>query len=318
MPKIVCLRGLPGSGKSIWAKARLGMMSNDVRVNRDDLRESLFDSAGILEGWQEDLITQAEQAVADAALKAGRDVIVDAMHLRPKYLKNWNLFALERGADFEYQEFPTPVDVCVNRDHNRFVSGGRGVGEDVIREIAARYMPKGKFLPYTILQSDPELLGKFGFEDRVVVPYANPTTLPPVVLVDIDGTMALMGDRNPYDWEAVSQDKPNWPVLDLVSTLIFEGSSIVFLSGRDGSCRDATLKWLRKWLPRGEDGRWFLLMREAGDNRKDSIVKREIFDAKIRGNYHVRFVLDDRPSVCRMWRSLGLPVFQVGDPHVEF
>jgi hypothetical protein len=29
-------------------------------------------------------------------------------------------------------------------------------------------------------------------------------------------------------------------------------------------------------------------------------------------------VIDDRPKVCRMWRSLGLSVFQVGNPDYEF
>lgn len=28
--------------------------------------------------------------------------------------------------------------------------------------------------------------------------------------------------------------------------------------------------------------------------------------------------LDDRLRVCRMWHSLGLPVFRVGDPDADF
>ncbi len=52
--------------------------------------------------------------------------------------------------------------------------------------------------------------------------------------------------------------------------------------------------------------------------RKDTIVKEEIFWRDIADNYNVQFVIDDRPSVARMWRELGLKVFQVGDPHIEF
>jgi len=54
-----------------------------------------------------------------------------------------------------------------------------------------------------------------------------------------------------------------------------------------------------------------LLMRAAGDSRRDSIVKREIFDARIRDVWQVKGVLDDRDQVVRMWRALGLTCVQV-------
>jgi hypothetical protein len=53
-------------------------------------------------------------------------------------------------------------------------------------------------------------------------------------------------------------------------------------------------------------------MRAEKDNRKDSIIKRELFDKHIRDKYHVDFVLDDRDQVVRMWRrELGLTCLQV-------
>ena len=61
-----------------------------------------------------------------------------------------------------------------------------------------------------------------------------------------------------------------------------------------------------------------LFMRAPGDMRKDTIVKEEIFWRDIADNFNVQFVVDDRPSVCRMWRELGLKVLQVGNPHIEF
>jgi adenylate cyclase class IV len=56
-----------------------------------------------------------------------------------------------------------------------------------------------------------------------------------------------------------------------------------------------------------------LFMRQAGDNRDDRIVKREIYEREIKGRYNVRFVLDDRNKVVALWRDLGLPCFQVAD-----
>jgi hypothetical protein len=59
-------------------------------------------------------------------------------------------------------------------------------------------------------------------------------------------------------------------------------------------------------------------MRQAGDMRKDSIIKSEIFWENVAPNYDVKMVIDDRPQVTRMWRSIGLNVLQVGNPYVEF
>jgi hypothetical protein len=54
-------------------------------------------------------------------------------------------------------------------------------------------------------------------------------------------------------------------------------------------------------------------MRLLGDQRKDSVVKREIFDREVRDHYRIVGVFDDRAQVVRMWRSLGLTVFQVAE-----
>jgi hypothetical protein len=53
-------------------------------------------------------------------------------------------------------------------------------------------------------------------------------------------------------------------------------------------------------------------MRITSDNRKDSIIKKEIFAEHIQDKYYIEFVLDDRNQVVDMWRNeLKLPCFQV-------
>ncbi len=55
-----------------------------------------------------------------------------------------------------------------------------------------------------------------------------------------------------------------------------------------------------------------LLMRKSNDNRKDTIIKREIFEADIKNFYFIEFILDDRNQVVDLWRNdLKLPCFQV-------
>ena len=71
------------------------------------------------------------------------------------------------------------------------------------------------------------------------------------------------------------------------------------------NCREDTLKRLEiNEIPCSE-----LLMRKADDVRKDSIVKREMYEEHIKGKYNVKFVFDDRPQVVKTWRELGLFVF---------
>lgn len=127
------------------------------------------------------------------------------------------------------------------------------------------------------------------------------------IIVDIDGTLALKGHRSPFDWMRVGEDSVNEPIKWLVRSFKPNVAIIIF-SGRDSICRDITEKWL------GENGiPWnALYMRPEGDMRKDSIVKKELYDQYVKDNYEVIFVLDDRNQVVDMWRNeLGLTCLQV-------
>jgi hypothetical protein len=131
------------------------------------------------------------------------------------------------------------------------------------------------------------------------------------VLVDIDGTLALRtGDRSPYDWDRVGEDEPNLPVIELVQIIHAAGQHrIILMSGRDESCRWQTEMWLAaQQLPFDE-----LYMRTEKDNRKDSIVKEELYRRHVEGVSEVAFVIDDRKQVVEMWRSLGLTVLQCAE-----
>jgi len=85
---------------------------------------------------------------------------------------------------------------------------------------------------------------------------------------------------------------------------------VILFSGRDEICQGQTEAWLKKWAIPWEE----LYMRPVGDMRKDNIIKRELYDTHIAGQYNVIFVLDDRNQVVDMWRNeLGLKVLQVAE-----
>jgi predicted kinase len=146
-------------------------------------------------------------------------------------------------------------------------------------------------------------------------------------IFDIDGTLAKMADRSPFDWMAVGQDTPNDAVFFALIGASLMGNKIIIMSGRDSVCRDITKKWLDSHiktyltlmcLVEDHDVNYELFMRAENDQRKDTIVKEELYLAHVYGIHNVVAVFDDRPSVCRVWREFGLNVIQVGNPYVEF
>jgi len=150
------------------------------------------------------------------------------------------------------------------------------------------------------------------------------------IIVDIDGTIAKKGDRDIYDYSKVHLDKPIEPVLTVLQCVCDQYTDVnyhrdikvFFVSGREDSGAELTKRWLRKYT----DFLWFesdrdwseLHMRKPGDNRCDTIVKREIYDQYIKDKYDVVAVFDDRPKVIRMWRELGLFVFNCCQHDEEF
>lgn len=149
----------------------------------------------------------------------------------------------------------------------------------------------------------------------------------PAVIFDRDGTLASVAhvaptDKSQSSWKnynaALRFDAPV-PVVAGLLRSIRPGVARIMTSGRaegdhpgDRRRRFAMEDWLAKHdLPID-----LLLMREGGDQRRDSIVKEEIYRRYIEPYFDVRFVIDDRPQVVQTWRELGLHVLQVTDPGI--
>ena len=128
------------------------------------------------------------------------------------------------------------------------------------------------------------------------------------IICDIDGTLADMGTRKPYDFEHVDRDTVKHAAAETVRVFHKTGYRIILFSGREDSSKAKTTAWLnRNEIPFHE-----LHMRRSKDFRKDAIIKKELYEAHVKNKYEVLFVLDDRDQVVKMWREeLNLPCFQV-------
>ena len=276
--KVLLLRGLPASGKSTYAKELVAVNHNWVRVNKDDLRAMM--NGGVFSGKLEKHIVRTERELVENALKLGKNVIVDDTNFNPNHEIFFRALAYQYSAEVEVKFFDIPLEICINRDNKR----PNGVGETVIRRMYNQY-----------LKPKPAV-------------YERDESLPKAIICDIDGTLAHMKDRSPYDWSRVGEDEVDPNIKNLLDSLREE--YVIFLvSGRSEACRKET----EKWLTENDISYDMLFMRPEYDGRKDSIVKRELFEKCIRPYYDIEFVLDDRNQVVDMWRSLGLKCLQVAE-----
>lgn len=134
--------------------------------------------------------------------------------------------------------------------------------------------------------------------------------LPKAIICDLDGTLCLFKHhRDPYDASTCLNDLVNHPVRIIIESLN-KSHDIIFVSGRESKYQPQTVDWIGRYLRLKE---WALFMRATDDNRKDSIVKQEIYDQFIKDKYDIEFVLDDRDQVVEMWRANGLTCLQVAE-----
>ncbi|MBT7611376.1 MAG: hypothetical protein HN576_16570 [Bacteriovoracaceae bacterium] len=136
------------------------------------------------------------------------------------------------------------------------------------------------------------------------------------IIVDLDGTLCNVDHRVHHvqkkekDWklfnEGMAHDGIYLWCFELILSMKNSGYEIIFLTGRDNSYRDQTCTWLEKNKIQYDT----LHMREVTDHREDHIIKNEIYKRVIEPQKNVLFVLDDRLSVVKMWREIGLICLQ--------
>lgn len=282
--------GISGSGKTTRCLKDLAEDPNGVRVNRDDLRSAVFgDTKSYYD--REDLykceqfITDLEERIINRAISKGKNVYADNTHLRQKYIKKYYQY----GVPVELVWFDVDLNVCVLRDKLR----NREVGSDIIRT---------QYDKYIILRSN--------WSDVVAQTKStieNDPTLPKCVIFDIDGTLAKMNGRSPYEYGRVGEDLVNIPIAEVCRRYWEDDDILVIIcTGRDGSAESKT----REWLINNNIYFDALYIRKEGDNRADWIVKEDMW-RDICKHHYITVMYDDRNQVVDHARSLGFTVCQV-------
>lgn len=140
MPKIILCRGIPGAGKTVWAKAwALKDSEHRVRFNNDDIRNMLGEYWVPKREW---LVEMLKYHFVHEAMNRNYDIVIDNMNLNPKEIKvyeRWiedhNCFDFNFKYKLEFKNFNTPLDICIIRDSAREIP----IGRDIITETYNKY-----------------------------------------------------------------------------------------------------------------------------------------------------------------------------------
>jgi predicted kinase len=312
MIKVYLPVGIQACGKSTWSKEEVRKdPEGTVRICRDDLR-NMMNGYHFSDG-NEKLITAARDAIFVHALKRGKNVILDETNLNPRNFQDACRIVRSVGVEAMVMEKPFYVELEEALERNSKREGTARIPDDVIRTFWKKSGGKQhKFYNPKVEVIQP------GHDDVEAIAVEQNPNLEKAIICDLDGTISLFNTRerklhpgahvrSPYDASNCDQDSPNVPVIEVVNNFYEKGYKIIFCSGREDMYRPQTETFLNTYT----NVKYSLFMRKTGDQRKDSIIKKEIFEADIKDKYNILFVLDDRSSVVDLWRSIGLTCFQV-------
>lgn len=274
MNKIILTRGLPASGKSFWAKQYVNQDTNTIIVTKDDLRLMFANTNS-----REKKVLKLRNEITRNALANNKTVIWADTNFNPIHKATAETIADEfKGSEVSVIDFPVDVEICIERDKSR---GDKSVGSKVIwdmywKNIASVY-----------------------YETQDL-------SLPKAVICDLDGTIAKMSDRSPYDWDRVDEDTCDEMIKIMIKNFHLLGYKIFFLSGRQKKALEKTQSWLKDNDLALDNVS--LILREEGDNRDDTVFKLEVYRKDIKPYYQVSLVLDDRPKMVRMWKRMGFNI----------
>lgn len=292
MPKLILLVGPPGSGKSTYYKK----LSNKYFIDGIEL-----------EYVNQDIQGKNHLRLFEQYIKWNHSIVIDRMNFNKEQRERYTRPAKIAGYEIEiiifHETFETCLKRCIERKDHPTIKD----------EATARKALHGFFSKYERVED---------IEADKVTRLWPEGSKPSAIVVDLDGTLCNIDHRLHF----LQQDKPNWKLFfesmindkvndwcyDLVKGYSkYTGNHTVLCSGRPDDFRRLT----EDWLDRVTSNLYYdhLFMRQRGDHRSDDVIKQILYDFEIKTRFNVSFVLDDRPSVCRMWRLNNIICLQCND-----
>lgn len=296
MSKVIFAQGIPGSGKSWWAKAYVKEdPEHRIRINYDDLR-NMFGQYWVTS--RESVVINAGKQIIIDALNKGYDVVVDNMNLSENSRKpfidainDYNLKNPDKQYEIKFKLFNTPKEECIRRDSTRKTP----IGKNVINILYGKYKD--------FLESQPKL----------EVPELE--TKEEAVIFDIDSTLCFNTSGRPWYGDGASEgmdkDEPYIPMLNILKSFISNPNVTVFVvTGRNST--DDVVAATNKWFVNNgiDPDSITIIYRGAKDFTHSDTYKRQIVDS-IAKTFKVIAIFDDDERVIKTLREAGYPALPV-------
>ena len=139
-PKLIILVGIPGAGKTTYAKDYMEQNPNSLHLSSDTIRAELYGNESIQGNPVEVFSLMQKRAVE--ALNEGNNVIYDATNITRKD-RSAIIGICPKFAKIEAHIIWAPIEMCIERDAKRDRTVGKEVIDRMLKRFQAPYYDEG-------------------------------------------------------------------------------------------------------------------------------------------------------------------------------
>lgn len=176
-PKFIMLVGIPGSGKSTYAKSLI-YTTNDIHLSSDGIRAELYGDEAT-QGNPSEVFELMHKRTLEA-LANGNNVIYDATNITRKDRASV-MSKIPKYVETECHIVWAPIETCIERDSKRDRSVGKEVIDRMLKRFQAPYYDEG-FDSIEIFRPDDFDAGLYNnnIYASINIPHDNPHHTYPV------------------------------------------------------------------------------------------------------------------------------------------
>lgn len=171
-PTLILLVGIPGSGKTTYAKKYIEQAANTVHLSSDSIRKELYGDESI-QGNPADVFSLMQKRAIEA-LNNGQNVLYDATNITRKD-RSSIIGICPKFAKIECHIIWAPIEMCIERDAVRDRTVGKKVIDRMLKRFQAPFVDEG-IDEIKIITPEGFDKDQYGDDchDKMLIPHDNP------------------------------------------------------------------------------------------------------------------------------------------------
>ena len=171
-PTLVICCGIPGAGKTTYAKKYIEANPGTVHLSSDKIRKELYGNESIQGDPNEVFYLMQSRAIN--ALNFGDNVIYDATNITRKD-RSYIIAACPKFAKIECHIIWAPIETCIERDAARECTVGKDVIDKMLKRFQAVWYDEG-INEIKLIRPDNFDISKYGHQivNAMKIPHDNP------------------------------------------------------------------------------------------------------------------------------------------------